>query len=63
LLLIITIMSDKDLKKLIDIAKAKLKVTPTKEEALQSFISAGIMNEKGEYTQPYAILSKVVKTV
>jgi hypothetical protein len=56
-------MSDKDIKKLVDLAKAKLKVTPTKEEALQSFVSAGIMNDKGEFTEPYAILSKVVKTV
>jgi hypothetical protein len=56
-------MSNKDIKKLVDMAKAKLKEKPTKEEALQSFVSAGIMNAKGEFTAPYAILSKVVKPV
>ena len=54
-------MSDKDLKKLISIAKEELKTVPTREEALQSFISAGIMNDKGEFTAPYAILRKIVK--
>jgi len=54
-------MSDQDLKKLSDLAKEKLKAGRTKEQALQSFIDAGIMNEKGEYTKPYAILETLVK--
>ncbi|OIQ65187.1 hypothetical protein GALL_532580 [mine drainage metagenome] len=55
-------MSDKDLKKLTDLVKEELKTIPTKEQALQSFISAGIKNDKGEFTAPYAILNKLVKS-
>lgn len=62
MLLTITIMSDKDLKKLTDLVKEELKTVPTKEQALQSFISAGIKNDKGEFTAPYAILNKLVKS-
>ena len=54
-------VSDQDIKKLSDLAKEQLKAGRTKEQALQSFIDAGIMNEKGEYTKPYAILEKLVK--
>jgi hypothetical protein len=54
-------MSDKDLKKLSDIANEKVKAGVTKEEALKSFVAAGIMNDKGRYTKPYAILETVVK--
>ncbi|NVM64466.1 hypothetical protein FHW88_002755 [Mucilaginibacter sp. SG538B] len=56
-----SIMSDKNLKKLIDPVKAELKIVPTKEEALQSFIYAGIKNKKGKFTSRYAILNKLVK--
>jgi hypothetical protein len=54
-------MSDQDLKRLSDLAKNKRKAGITREQALKSFISAGIMNEKGEYTKPYAILETLVK--
>ena len=54
-------MSDQDLKRLSDLAKEQLKAGRTKEQALQSFINAGIMNAKGEYTKPYAILQTLVK--
>jgi len=54
-------MSDQDLKRLSDLAKEKLKAGATKQQALQSFIDAGIMNKKGEYTKPYSILENVVK--
>jgi hypothetical protein len=54
-------MSDQDLKRLSDLAKNKRKAGRTREQALQSFVSAGIMNEKGEYTEPYAILQTLVK--
>ena len=56
-------MSDQDIKRLVDLAKNKRKAGITKEQALQSFINAGIMNEKGEYTKPYAILNTLVKKV
>jgi len=54
-------MSNKELKKLSDIANDKIKTGVTKEEALKSFVAAGIMNDKGQYTKPYAILETVVK--
>jgi hypothetical protein len=54
-------MSDQDLKRLSDLAKEKLKAGRTREQALQSFIDAGIMNKKGEYTKPYAILETLAK--
>jgi hypothetical protein len=54
-------MSDKELKKLADLAKEKLKSGITREQALESFVSAGIMNEKGEFTKPYTILESVIK--
>lgn len=40
-----------------------LKTVTTKEEALQSFIYAGIKNKKGKFTAPYAILNKLVKVI
>lgn len=55
-------MSDKDLKRLSDIAKEELKAMPTREQALQSFVSAGIMKENGELTAPYAILKTITKS-
>jgi hypothetical protein len=54
-------MSDQDIKRLSDLAKEQLKAGRIKEQALQSFINAGIMNEKGEYKKPYAILQTLVK--
>jgi hypothetical protein len=54
-------MSDQDLKRLSDLAKNKRKAGVTREQALKSFISIGIMNEKGEFTKPYAILESVIK--
>jgi len=54
-------MSDQDIKRLSDLATRKRKAGVTREQALKSFISAGIMNEKGEYTKPYAILNTLVK--
>ena len=46
-------MSEKDLQLLIDLAEAKLKKGVTKEDALQSFIAAGILDASGDYTAPY----------
>lgn len=55
-------MSGKDIKKLTDLAKGKIKRGVTKEEALRSFMGAGILNEKGEFTKPYQRLAAVVKS-
>ena len=54
-------MNDRDIKKLIDLAKRKLKETRTKEEALASLVSAGILTKKGNYTKPYRDLARAVK--
>ncbi len=56
-------MSDQDIKRLSDLAKKKLKAGVTKEQALQSFIRIGVMDEKGEFTKDYAILESVIKKV
>jgi hypothetical protein len=54
-------MSERDIKKLIDLAKKKLNETRTKKEALDSLISAGILTKNGNYTKPYRSLSRLVK--
>lgn len=50
-------MSEKDLQLLIELAK-ELGKSLTKEEALKSFIAAGILDKTGNYTQPYKELEK-----
>ncbi len=52
------IMSDKDVKRLINLVKDELKRETTKEEALQSLVSAGILNKKGKYTKNYPNLAR-----
>jgi len=51
-------MSDKDLKKLMDLANEKLEQDVTREEALRSFMDAGILNRHGEFTAPYEHLAE-----
>ena len=51
-------MSEKDLQVLIEFAK-ELEKDLTKEEALKSLIAAGILDNAGNYTQPYKELEKV----
>ena len=46
-------MNDKDFKYLLEHAEEQLRKPVTKEEALQSFIRAGILDEHGNLTQPY----------
>ena len=46
-------MSEKDLNLLIELAQEKLRRGVSKEEALKSFIAAGILDARGEYTEPY----------
>lgn len=50
-------MSEKDLQLLIELAK-ELEKSLTKEEALKSFIAAGILDKAGNYTQRYKELEK-----
>lgn len=54
-------MTDKDIKRLTDLAKELLKKKYTKEEALASLVSAGILIKKGNPTKPYRDLAKADK--
>lgn len=56
-------MADKNLKRINDLAEEILKKGVTKEDAMKSLISAGILNKKGEFRAPYQNLAKVVKDV
>jgi hypothetical protein len=50
-------MSDKDIKKLIELAKQSLEQNLTKSQALASLVSAGILNKDGNYTKHYKHLA------
>jgi hypothetical protein len=52
-------MSEKDLKELMNLVKQELKNGVTKEEALRSFVSAGILDNEGHYTKTYKELDTV----
>ncbi len=54
-------MSNKDIKRLKDLAKKRLKEGVTKERALQTFVSAGILNEQGQFTKAYSTLASVTE--
>jgi hypothetical protein len=51
-------MSDKDIQRLMDLAKEELLKPCTKEEALQQLIDAGIFDKDGNYTEPYKALAE-----
>jgi hypothetical protein len=53
-------MSNQDIKRLQDLALNKLKKGFTREEALQSLVNAGILDEKGNFTKPYMNLATVI---
>lgn len=46
-------MDEKDIQNLIELAELQILAGVTAKQALQTFVSAGIMNEDGEYTTPY----------
>ncbi|MHA4806549.1 hypothetical protein ACX0G9_00510 [Flavitalea flava] len=50
-------MSEKDYQNLMDLAAELQKKTPTKEEALRSFIRAGILDKDGNFTEHYPHLA------
>ncbi|HEY9257075.1 hypothetical protein [Chitinophaga sp.] len=50
-------MSEKDYNVLMELAEELLKEKVTREEALQTFIRAGILDENGNYTKPYECLN------
>lgn len=49
-------MSEKDYNVLLKFTEQLLKEKFTKEEALQSLVRAGILDENGNYTEPYECL-------
>lgn len=49
-------MSDKDFNKLMELAQKHSQEKPTKEEALRLLVLAGILDEDGNFTPPYACL-------
>jgi len=51
----------KDVRLLIELIERKRKERRTKEEALQSLIDAGILDEDGNHTEPYKLLGDAIK--
>jgi len=54
-------MNKEDIENLKNIAREKLKRGFTREEALQSLIRAGILDENENFTEPYKHLGEAVK--
>ncbi|MDD4992582.1 MAG: hypothetical protein PHR83_10145 [Paludibacter sp.] len=52
-------MSDKEIKQLTNLA-VNLRKKVSKESALATFVSAGILDKKGDFTSPYNDLKTVV---
>lgn len=50
-------MSEKDIARLTDLAKNRLKKPVSREEALDTFIRAGILDKKGQFTENYPCLA------
>lgn len=50
-------MSEKDFNNLMELAQELLQKELTKEDALLSFVRAGILDENGNLTPPYAELA------
>lgn len=48
-------------KEILESAEKALKKEHTKEESLRIFISAGILDQDGNFTAPYQNLAKYVK--
>ena len=46
-------MNERDIQNLINLAESKLLAGVSPEEALDTFVGAGIMDVSGNYTAPY----------
>ena len=57
-------MSDKDIAKLLELAKTKLEEVKemTKKDAILSLNDSGILTKKGEFTKAYAELEGLVNS-
>jgi hypothetical protein len=53
-------MSEKEIKQLTDLAKNRLKKQVSKEEALHTFVMAGILDNEGQFTENYPHLAAAV---
>lgn len=53
-------MSQKEIDKLIELAQDKIKKGVSKEEALETFVGAGILNEQAQFTQHYKNLETII---
>jgi len=49
-------MNEKDIQNLIDLAELKIREGVTKEEALDSLVGAGILDNQGNFTAHYQAL-------
>jgi hypothetical protein len=52
-------MSQKEINELTQIAQDELKKVSSKEEALKTFVKAGILDAQGNFTETYRSLSEV----
>jgi hypothetical protein len=50
-------MSEKEIKLLTNLAKNRLKKQVSKEEALHTFVMAGILDSQGQFTDNYPYLA------
>jgi hypothetical protein len=49
-------MDEKDIQNLIDLAESKIQENISREEALKSLVSAGILDTDGNFTSNYEAL-------
>jgi hypothetical protein len=54
-------MSEKEIKRLTDLAKTRLKKQVSKKEALYTFVMAGILDKEGQFTENYPHLAAVAE--
>ena len=55
-------MSEKDIKRLTDIAKQRLKKPVSRDDVLHTFIMAGILDNNGQFTDNYPYLAEAIAT-
>ena len=53
-------MSEKEIKRLTDLAKDRLKKKVSRKEALHTFVMAGILDTDGQFTENYPHLAAAV---
>lgn len=56
-------MSEKEIKRLTDLAKGRLKKRVSKKEALHTFVMAGILDADGQFIENYLHLAAAVDPI